>query len=658
MKKLDFNHGWTVRCLTREEPAKTVNLPHDAMISEPRTEDSLGEGNIGWYIGGDYEYTRKFIPGAALRGKKLLLEFEGVYMNPEVYVNGELAGFRAYGYTNFYVDLTNLIRFEAENEIRVMARNSEQPNSRWYSGTGIYRPVTLWVGEAEYIPVNGVRIRTLSIDPARIQIRVKTSQPGEVKVQILQSGRTVAAASALAGSAAPYAPVPAVFGQSAKTASPAQQCDFEAGLEITIPEAELWSPEHPNLYICRVTFGQDTDEEVFGIRTLRWDPEDGLTINGKRVILRGACIHHSDGVLGAAVYPEAEARRVRILMENGYNAIRSAHNPCSKALLEACDRMGMLMMDEFADCWYIHKTRHDYAEHLEEWWQDDLREMVEKDYNHPCVIMYSTGNEVAETSQPRGIAFTKEMTEYLHRLDGTRPVTCGINIFFNYLFSMGLGVYSDEKADAAAKKAENPNKKGRKKHVGSDFYNTLAMKVGDNFMKIGATLHGSNVKTRDAFANMDIAGYNYGLYRYRGDLKKYPTRLILGSETFCKDAYSFYEIAKQEKRIIGDFVWAGFDYIGECGQGGPEYQAYNFNDESPATAMTGACGGRMDLTGRPKAEAAYTRVALEREMGPYIAVEPVCFQDRIQISGWQLTKALESWSWEGCDGQPALGQTL
>ena len=266
-----------------------------------------------------------------------------------------------------------------------------------------------------------------------------------------------------------------------------------------------------------------------------------MLLNGKRTILRGACIHHDNGVLGACCYEDAEWRKIRILKENGYNAVRSAHNPCSKALLDACDHLGMLVMDESVDQWYIHKTEYDYVNYFMDWWKQDLKDMVEKDYNHPSVILYSTGNEVSETAQPRGIALTKEMTEYLHGLDPTRPVTCGINIFFNFLSSIGLGVYSDEKA---RKEVEKPQKK---KAVGSEFFNNMAGLLGDEFMKRGATLHGCDVKTRDAFANMDIAGYNYGIYRYKHDLKKYPRRLILGSETFCKDAYQFYELAKTEK---------------------------------------------------------------------------------------------------------------
>ena len=272
--------------------------------------------------------------------------------------------------------------------------------------------------------------------------------------------------------------------------------------------------------------------------------------------------------------------------------------------------------------------------------------MVDKDYNHPSVIMYSTGNEVAETAQKKGIALTGDMTNYLHSLDSTRPVTCGINIFFNFLSSIGLGVYSDDKAEKTA--ASKPEKK--KKPVGSEFYNTLACLVGDYFMKCGATLYPCDLRTKDAYANMDIAGYNYGIFRYKHDLKKYPNRLILGSETFCKDAYSFWEIAKKNKRIIGDFVWAGWDYIGEVGDGAAEHSDYKFED--PATRMTGG-NGRIDLNGKPRAEAAYTRVAFERETGPFIAVDPVYQKEKLRLTGWQLTKALESWAWDGCNGEPA-----
>ena len=668
MQKIDFNKDWICRCLTRDEAAYPVTLPHDAMLSEPRTQESTGEGNIGWYIGGDYEYTKNFFVPEEYKDKKVLIEFEGIYHNGEVYINGKKAAYRPYGYTNFYVDTEGFFQYGKENEIKVIARNADQPNSRWYSGTGIYRPAYLYVGEEKHIPVNGVKIRTLSYDPARIEVVVKTSSPGEVSLKIEFEGSKVLRVigestkignvnndKIISSDNKNMQPNESVQtgknGQKSELAQVEaeknnQEAAYQAIFQLDVPNAKLWDTEHPNLYTCKAIFGEDEVTETFGIRELIWNPQVGMTINGERVILRGACFHHDNGVLGACTYPEAEERKMRILKENGYNAVRSAHYPCSKALLDACDRVGMLMMDEYVDVWYIHKTKYDYAGQLADWWKQDLKDMVDKDYNHPSVIMYSTGNEVAETAQEKGIALTGDMTNYLHSLDSTRPVTCGINIFFNFLSSIGLGVYSDDKAEKTA--ASKPEEK--KKPVGSEFYNTLACLVGDYFMKCGATLYPCDLRTKDAYANMDIAGYNYGIFRYKHDLKKYPNRLILGSETFCKDAYSFWEIAKKNKRIIGDFVWAGWDYIGEVGDGAAEYSDYKFED--PATRMTGG-NGRIDLNGKPRAEAAYTRVAFERETGPFIAVDPVYQKEKLRLTGWQLTKALESWAWDGCNGEPA-----
>ena len=660
MQKIDFNKDWMCRCLTRDEEAYPVTLPHDAMLSEPRTQESTGEGNIGWYIGGDYEYTKNFFVPEEYKDKKVLIEFEGIYHNGEVYINGKKAAYRPYGYTNFYVDTEGFFQYGKENEIKVIARNADQPNSRWYPGTGIYRPAYLYVGEEKHIPVNGVKIRTLSYDPARIEVVVKTSSPGEVSLKIEFEGSKVLRVigeSTKIGNVNNKNMQPNESVQTGKNGQKSelaqveaeknnQEAAYQAIFQLDVPNAKLWDTEHPNLYTCKAIFGEDEVTETFGIRELIWNPQVGMTINGERVILRGACFHHDNGVLGACTYPEAEERKMRILKENGYNAVRSAHYPCSKALLDACDRVGMLMMDEYVDVWYIHKTKYDYAGQLADWWKQDLKDMVDKDYNHPSVIMYSTGNEVAETAQEKGIALTGDMTNYLHSLDSTRPVTCGINIFFNFLSSIGLGVYSDDKAEKTA--ASKPEKK--KKPVGSEFYNTLACLVGDYFMKCGATLYPCDLRTKDAYANMDIAGYNYGIFRYKHDLKKYPNRLILGSETFCKDAYSFWEIAKKNKRIIGDFVWAGWDYIGEVGDGAAEYSDYKFED--PATRMTGG-NGRIDLNGKPRAEAVYTRVAFERETGPFIAVDPVYQKEKLRLTGWQLTKALESWAWDGCNGEPA-----
>lgn len=625
MKATSLLTGWTCRHLGDTAPGKAVTLPHDAMLAEPRTAISAGGTNTGWYEGYDYEYQRTLTVPENELADTHILEFEGVYHNAEVWLNGQKAAFRPYGYTNFYVDCAPYLH-AGENELRVIARNADQPNSRWYSGAGIYRPVQLWKARGAHITLNGVKIRTLSLQPAIVEVRVKTTAPGTVRLTVDD--------------------LPAMQ----------QESDGEAVFTLTLDNARLWTPETPNLYTCRVSFADDEVTETFGVRKVEWGT-DGFLLNGKRYIIQGACIHHDNGLLGAVCDPDAVARKVRLLKENGYNAIRSAHNPCSKALLTECDRQGVLVMDEYIDHWYIHKTEHDYVDYFNDWWRQDLTDMVEKDYNHPCVVLYSTGNEVSETAQKRGIALTKEMTDFLHGLDDSRPVTCGVNIFFNFLSSIGFGVYSDEKAKKEAERAEKAKQRGekaaKKKAVGSQFFNNLAGLLGDEFMKRGATLHGCDVKTRDAFANMDIAGYNYGIYRYKHDLKKYPQRLILGSETFCNDAYKFRELAKQEPRLVGDFVWAGMDYLGEVMVGSWEYADYAETFDG-GLGWVSAGSGRIDLTGKPLGEALYTRVALEADNGPYIAVCPVNHTgDRHSPSAWKMTNAMPSWSWTGCEGRKA-----
>lgn len=641
MKKIDFNQAWTFCRVGEETVKREVMIPHDAMISEKRTEDSAGGINTGWFEGYDYIYEKEFEIPDEYEKQEISFEFEGVYHNAEVYLNGEKAAYRPYGYTNFYIDADPYLKYGEKNQIRVIAHNADQPNSRWYSGAGIYRPVWMYVRPKQHILRNEIRVRTLSVDPAVIEAEVNTNAPGKVKLEVIaDAGSDVIIAAEI-------------------------HTDGKLTKQFEIPDAKLWSVNTPNLYQLRVTFvaeqenGQnkcmetDQEEVIFGIRTLKWDKETGITINGERVILRGACIHHDNGVLGACCYPDAEARKIRILKENGYNAIRSAHNPCSKALLEACDRQGMLVMDEFVDVWYIHKTEYDYVNYFKEWWKQDLKDMVEKDFNHPSVILYSIGNEVSETAQKKGIHLTKTMTEYLHRLDDSRPVSCGINIFFNFLSSIGFGVYSDKKAKKEAEQAEKTKGKKKKKAVGSQFFNDLAGLMGSGFMKTGATFYGCDVKTRGTFANMDIAGYNYGIKRYQHDLKKYPERLILGSETFCDDAYTFWEMAKKNPRIVGDFVWAGMDYLGEVGVGSWEYRDYapEFN-HGPGWITAGS--GRIDLTGKPLAEAGYTKTAFELTNRPVIAVRPVNHTgEKHSPSAWKMTNAIESWFWEGCEGKVA-----
>ena len=619
MQRIDFNKGWEYAHLG-EEDRKAVELPHDAMLPEPCSPACPGGKNTGWVEGRDYVYEKTFRAEEAWKEGEAVLEFEGVYRNAKVYLNGEEAGGCRYGYSNFYVDLKPYLRFGQENAVRVEAFNADQPNSRWYSGAGIYRPVWLYLMPKEHILLNGIRIRTADYRTARISVSVQTNAAGNVLIEIMDGEKRVTEAN-----------------MPANTTT-----------ELTVAGGELWSPVSPKLYTCRVTFGEDVREVLFGIREVSVDAEHGLLLNGERVILRGACVHHDNGILGAACYPEAEERKVRLLKENGYNAVRSAHNPCSEAMLEACDKLGVLILDEYADMWYIHKTKYDYASELGRQWRTDLKALVEKDYNHPSVIMYSIGNEVAETAEKRGVVLAKAMTDYLHTLDG-RPVTCGINIFFNLLSSLGFGVYSDKKAEQAAETGKKP----KKKSVGSEFFNDLAGLLGSDTMKIGATMPGCHAKSKRAFAAMDVAGYNYGILRYKRDLKRRRGRVILGSETFCSDARKFWLIAKEHPALIGDFVWAGIDYLGEVGIGAWEYSDYA-PDFTGGAGWRTASSGRLDLTGRPWGEALYTQAAFGLIPVGLAAWRPDKAFERHSPSAWRMSNALPSWSWEGCEGKKTL----
>jgi len=616
MKKISFNDQWKCYPEGLKQEASYVTLPHDAMLYDNRSETSPGGVNTGWYDARNYIYEKEFQPAEEWSDRQIYIEFEGIYKDASIYLNGEKIAEHDYGYTGFHVNLTKYIKPDQINHLLVKVINQDQPNSRWYSGTGIYRPVWLYLLPSHYIYPDSFRITTIDWKNPRIQVNGKTNISGTVTLEIRK--------------------------QNTLLVQKTVESNTNFCTEIPLPDAALWSPESPELYLCRAIFEEDIQETFFGIRMISCTPENGFCINGERIILRGACVHHDNGILGACAYPAAEYRKVRLLKENGYNAIRSAHNPCSKSFLHACDKLGMLVIDEYTDMWYIHKTRFDYADKMVTNYMRDSKDIVTKDYNHPSVIMYSTGNEVSETAQKKGIRLCQKLTDRFHELDSTRPVTCGINIFFNFLSSMGFGVYSD-------KKAQKEGLHHKKKAVGSEFFNNLAGLLGSDFMKFGATLYPCDLKTRNAFNSMDVAGYNYGIRRYSHDLKKYPERIILGSETFCSDIAEFMSLAEKEPRLIGDFVWSGIDYLGETGIGAQEYKEYAPRFDHGFGWLT-AGAGRLDLTGKATAEMKYTQVVFGLEPIGIGVIPPNHFGEKHSPSAWRMTNAVESWSWNGCNG--------
>ena len=613
MGKLALNDGWVLRSANGTVLAENIRLPHDAMRLDPRGKDSPAGETNGWIEARDYIYEKDFLLTDDDAGYSFLLEFEGVYHRCEVFLNGERLGGNHNGYIGFTLGCGAHLRFGAVNQLRVSVTNSDQPNSRWYSGTGLYRPVWLHRLPKGHVVPGSLHITTTDHTRRVLMIEGRCSTAGTGALSIWDGSTCL------------------------RTEAVETERDGSFRLSLSLTDGALWSPEHPKLYGCRVRFGEDELTETFGIRQIECSRERGFRLNGERVFLRGACVHHDNGILGACAFDFAEERKVRLLKAAGFNAIRSAHNPCSEALLRACDRLGMLVLDEYADIWYIRKTPHDYADALEAHWRGDLEQIVRKDFNHPSVVMYSLGNEVSETGQARGIALCRDMAEHLRKLDETRPVTCAVNPFFNFLSSVGLGVYSDKKAE----------KQGQTQRVGSAFYNWLAGLLGAKTMKLGALLAPCDRVTRDTYALLDAAGYNYGIKRYRHDLKKHPDRVILGTETFCADAAQVTQLAKKHPGVIGDFVWSGIDYLGEVGIGAWERRDYA-PDPNHGPGWVSAGAGRLDLTGKETAEMRYMQAAWGLiPIGIGVFPEDRPFR-RHSPSCWRMSGALESWAWNGC----------
>ncbi len=611
----EFNDGWRFR-KAESDTYQNVSLPHDAMLSEKRAPDTGGKSASGYFPGGRYIYEKTFELSGATAEKHITFEFEGVYKNADVYLNGRKAGGACYGYLPFYVCGDGFLK-TGENVIRVEADNSMQPDSRWYSGAGIYRPVWMHVQEQAYIEPEGIQIRTLSVSPAQIEVKTEHTG-GEIEVHILKEGTEV------------------MSGKGDR-------------LVFDIPEAKLWSDETPELYTARVILKEngralETVEEPFGIRQITWD-EKGLYVNGKQTLLRGGCLHHDNGILGACTFDKSEERKIRILKKNGFNAVRSSHNPCSEALLRACDRIGMYVIDETWDMWYRKKNPYDYANEFEKHYRQDIKDMVKRDFNHPSVILYSIGNEVSEPAEKKGVELAKEMTELFHELDDSRPVTGGFNLMIIANAQKGKAVYKEDggRNDSNEKKTAGMN---------STMFNMITSMVGTGMNKA------ANGKKADEAASpvldaVDIAGYNYASGRYPKEGQLHPDRLIFGSETFPQDLAKNWEMVERYPYLIGDFMWTAWDYLGEAGIGAWSYHQDAKGFEKPYPWLL-ADTGAFDILGNPTGEALWAKTIWGKAEGPLIAVQPIDPEGgKLVKAVWRGTNAIPSWSFRGCEGRKA-----
>ena len=661
MKRIRFNDGWTVRkpsgnplmeMMGGAAAGTPVTLPHDAMIHEARTQATANQHQTGFYPGGVYEYVKTFDAPVEWKDKAVIFEFEGVYMNAMVYINDDYAGGHPYGYTNFYVRADDFLRYGEANEIKVVANNSGEPNSRWYSGSGIERDVWLLTGDRLRIAEEGLRVTTLEADGEAAVVAVDTRVMNEsgARRRFRLSARLLNAD----GGEAAHDEIPV-------TAFAGETVNNRQRLLVTSPQ--LWNPDSPNLYTCEVTLLEedgpaDAETVTFGIRTLSLDARRGLRINGVPVKLRGACIHHDNGLIGAATLPRAEERRCQLLKAAGFNCLRSAHHPMSRAMLEACDREGVLVMDELFDCWTRHKNQNDYAQYFSDYWRYDAERMVAKDYNHPCVIMYSTGNEIQEVCTPKGAQTSRQIADCLRGLDGTRYITNAINGMLAAMNRMGEIV-----ADITGQTPEQMAKAFSEQVVsggsdaGSDgLNNTLSLLDGPlaDAMAVHPILSGL---LEEMEGTLDIVGYNYLTARHEMAQPKNPNRVILGAETYPADIARLWRVVEENDRVIGDMTWTGYDYLGEAGIGIFYYDGRTaFSPNWPASV---AYIGDIDLIGARRAVSYLREIAYGLRKAPYIAVEnPARFGQKPNKTSWMWKDAVGSWTWRGFEGRPVRVNVL
>lgn len=634
MERLDFNQDWRLEQpgsfldgfgAPQETPA--FRVPHDAMICTPRTPDSPNGPDCAWYTGGTYLYRKDFFVPEDWADKAVCLEFEGVSQNCAVFVNGQFAGKCPSAYTAFRLPIHTLLRFGAQNQVKVTARAGMQQTSRWYTGGGLYRPVWLLVGESVCLAPDGVRVETKYCGTASATLRVQIP---------VESGSARRAARTLELSViAPDGSIAAGDRQSV-TLFGAERVTVSSQLDVAAPA--LWSVDSPALYTLSVTLleGERVAERrrlAFGIRSLQVT-RAGLKINGETVKLRGACVHHDNGVLGAVSLKDAEVRKVKRLKAAGFNAIRSAHNPASRYLLEACDEVGMLVMDELFDVWNESKRDHDYSLYFNEWWRFDMERLVEKDFNHPSVILYTLGNEIPETGSAKGAAQNRAMADALRKLDATRPVANCVNGMFSVMPRM-REILADVVGDAA--------------QVPGDI-NALMTMFDANVDEV--MCHEVVTRsTEETFAGVDVCGYNYMNSRYVPDGRRYPNRIIVGSETNPDKIGFNWPVIMSLDYVLGDFCWTGWDYIGEAGVGKNDYEL-TYSMYGPWPWYLAYCGDH-DLCGNRRPQSYYRQIVFGLRADPYLCAErPEHYNQPKYTTNWTWSDVLESWTWPGFEGKP------
>ncbi len=598
-----FDDGWRFSKTDNEDAAspdfddqnwRLVDLPHDWSIEDlpegegligPFSKESPGGISTGFTIGGIGFYRKTFTTSEDDKGKVFSIYFDGVYMESDIWINGQHLGFHPNGYTPFHYELTDFLKSAGEENVLVVRAKNIGKNSRWYSGSGIYRHVWLRVTDPVNVPIWGVFVKTVDVYEGWAEVEAEVS----IQNQGDSTSRFVVRHEIL---------------ETKGNTKYEYQGQIESGEEILtmkpqfdVENPELWSVDNPKLYTLRTEILRDgkvvdVDETKFGIRTLDFSPDKGFLLNGKRVVLRGGCMHHDNGILGAATFDRAEQRRVELMKANGFNAIRTSHNPPSQQFLDACDRLGMLVMDEAFDRWEVPKKPNDYHRFFPDWSKKDIQSMVLRDRNHPSIFAWSYGNEIYERADSSGIRIAKNLISAIKEVDNTRPVTQAVCSFWNH---PGDRPWSDH----------DP-----------------------------------------AFDLMDVHSYNYAWEHYENDHQSFPERIIIGTETFPVEAFVNNQMAQEKPYVIGDFVWTGMDYLGEAGIG----QASLDSVQMAFPWFNGYCGD-LDLIGSKKPQSFYRDVVWGRSQLEMAVEQPAPEGHEWVLSKWGWRNELQSWNWTGYENQ-------
>lgn len=583
-----IDDGWNFSLIpdsaSSVKPFQTiVDLPHDWSIVLPFDRNAPA-GNDGAYLPtGKGIYTRNIDLGdEPLDGNRYFLLFDGVYERWTLKVNGDSVGFRPYGYSSVMYEITPFIN-SGINRIEVDVDNSHQRNSRWYSGSGIFRHVNLVKTSDLCIAPWSLFVTTPSVSDKEAEVDVAFDVDGyeagkatRCRIDILDNKGKVITTKKLS-----------LTGSSVNAS-------------LTVSDPQLWSPVSPALYTVEVSLIRDgrladTVKSSFGIRTIEFSAEDGFRLNGKNVLLNGACVHHDNGILGAASYDAAEARKVRLLKEAGFNAVRTSHNLPSPVFLDECDRQGLLVIDEAFDGWRDAKTPNDYSVFFDQWSLTDVGDMIRRDRNHPSIIAWSIGNEVIERKKIEVVTTARRLAAECRRLDPTRPVTEAL-----CAWDSDWEIY-DPHAEA-----------------------------------------------------LDIVGYNYMIHKSESDHARDPQRIMWQTESYPADAAGSWRKVDGNPYIIGDFVWTGLDYLGESGIGRYYYEGQTEGEHyhRPMWPWHGAYCGDVDLTGLRKPISHYRDMLYNGNEMLYMAVrEPDGYNGKIKNTQWSVWPTWESWTWKGHEGK-------